>query len=166
MLNEVQLLGRVGQAPELKKLDGGSTVATFSIATTEKWKDEKGELKEATEWHNAEAWNGIADTVSKYVEKGDMILIKGKLKTEKWEKDGQKHSSTKVRVTNLHLLPKGKGGMSDQDKQDVQQSKELLEYLGSLPEAEKTAFKEKFINFKKFISEENLNKDTAGFLGF
>lgn len=90
MLNKVQLIGRLGKDPEVRNMDNGKAVANFSIACSEKWKDKNsGDVKEKTEWVNCVAWDPLADKViAKYVHKGDLIYIEGKLQTRKWEKDG------------------------------------------------------------------------------
>lgn len=103
-LNKVMLIGSVGKDPEIKDV-GGSKCATFSLATTEKYKDRNGEYRENTEWHNVTCWRGPADVVEKYVKKGSMLFIEGKLQTREWtDRDGNKRRSTGVVVDNIQLL--------------------------------------------------------------
>jgi single-strand DNA-binding protein len=104
-VNKVILLGRIGQNPEVKHLESGATVANFSIATSEKYTDKSsGEVVETTTWHNLVAWKGLAEVVEKYVKKGDMIYVEGKLQTRTWEKDGEKKYATDILVSNLQML--------------------------------------------------------------
>lgn len=112
-VNKVILVGYVGQDPQIKFLDGGNSVANFSIATSEKWKDKSGEAKERTEWHRIVAWGKLAEIVGKYVSKGKQVFIEGKLQTREWEKDGVKRYSTEVVAQNLTLLGKKSDGGSE-----------------------------------------------------
>ena len=108
--NKVQLIGRLGQTPEVKKLDSGKTVANFSLATSDKYKNAKGELIENTEWHNLVAWGKTAEIIEKYVKKGNEIAIEGKLTNRSWEdKDGNKRYATEVLVNEILLM----GGKPD-----------------------------------------------------
>jgi single-strand DNA-binding protein len=108
--NKVQLIGRLGQSPEVKHLESGKTVANFSLATNEKYKNAKGELMENTEWHNLVAWGKTAEIIEKYVQKGSEIAIEGKLTSRSWEdKDGNKRYTTEVVVNELLLMGKPKG---------------------------------------------------------
>ena len=117
--NKVQLIGRLGQNPEVKKLDSGKTVANFSIATSDKYKNAKGELIENTEWHNLVAWGKTAEIIEKYVKKGNEIAIEGKLTNRSWEdKDGNKQYRTEVLVNELLLMgskPAGKNAKKEDD---------------------------------------------------
>lgn len=119
--NKVQLIGRLGQAPEVKHLDSGKTVVNFSLATNDKYKNAKGELIENTEWHNLVAWGKTAEIIEKYVQKGSEIAIEGKLTNRSWEdKDGNKRYTTEVLVNELLLLGdkktnEKKGSKSDDD---------------------------------------------------
>jgi len=109
-VNKVILVGRVGKDPEVRHLDSGATVANFSMATSESWKDKTtGEKKETTEWHNVVMWRGLAEVAAKYVHKGDLLYVEGKMVTRKWEKDGITRYSTEVLVNNMTMLG-SKGG--------------------------------------------------------
>lgn len=109
------LVGRLGKDPEVRHLENGATVANFSMATSETYKDKTtGERKEITEWHNIVLWRGLADVASKYLHKGDMVYIEGKLRTRSWEKDNITRYSTEVVGDNMTMLsPKSSGGQSD-----------------------------------------------------
>ncbi len=102
------LIGNVGQDPEVRYLDensGGAKVASFSIATTERYRDRGGELRERTEWHNIVAWRNLADIVEQYVRKGTQLYIEGKLRTRSWEdQNHNKRYTTEVVADNLQML--------------------------------------------------------------
>lgn len=111
MRNLVILLGRVGKDPEIRTLENGSMVATFSVATSESWKDKTtGEKKEVTDWHSVVAWRGLAEIASKYLKKGSQVYIEGKMKTRSWEKDGVTRYTTEVLADNMTLIGKRSDG--------------------------------------------------------
>lgn len=104
-LNKVQLIGRLGKDPEVRNLENGAMVATFSIATDETWKDKTtGEKKTLTEWHNIVCWRGLAEIASKYLKKGSQVYIEGKMRTRSWEKDNIKRYTTEVVTDELIML--------------------------------------------------------------
>lgn len=116
-VNKVILVGRLGKEPEVRNLDNGAVVANFSIATSESYKDKTtGEKKEVTEWHNIVLWRGLAEIAQKYVHKGDLVYIEGKLRTRSWEKDGVTRYTTEVVADNMTMLgSRGGGGNSSGD---------------------------------------------------
>lgn len=106
-VNKVILLGNVGKDPEVRKLDSGISVATFSIATTERgYKLQNGtDVPERTEWHNIVLWRGLADIAEKYVKKGDKLYIEGKIKTRSYDdKSGVKRYVTEIFADNMEML--------------------------------------------------------------
>jgi single-strand DNA-binding protein len=106
--NRVQLIGHLGNDPEVKELDGGKKVAKFSMATSESYKNKSGEKVTETQWHNIVAWNGTAKLVEKLLKKGCEVAIEGKLTTRTWDdKDGTKRYMTEV-IANELLLIKSK----------------------------------------------------------
>ncbi|RAW03233.1 single-stranded DNA-binding protein [Pseudochryseolinea flava] len=112
-VNKVILVGRLGKDPEVRNLDNGAVVANFSIATSESYKDRTtGEKKEITEWHNVVLWRGLAEIAQKYLRKGDMVFIEGKLRTRSWEKDGVTRYTTEVVADNMTMLSPKTGGAS------------------------------------------------------
>ena len=118
--NKVQLIGRLGQTPEVKKLDSGKTVANFSLATSDKYKNAKGELIENTEWHNLVAWGKTAEIIEKYVKKGNEIAIEGKLTNRSWEdKDGNKRYATEVLVNEILLMGSKPAGNKTKKEDDL-----------------------------------------------
>src|SRR5687767_6067224 len=109
-VNKVILVGRLGKDPEVRNLDNGATVANFTIATSESYKDKTtGEKKEVTEWHNIVLWRGLAEISQKYLHKGDLVYIEGKLRTRSWEKEGVTRYTTEVVADNMTMLST-KGG--------------------------------------------------------
>ena len=105
--NKVQLIGHVGQDPEIKNLDGGKKVANLTIATNDSYKNDKGEKVEQTEWHKVVAWGKTAEIIEKYVTKGKEIAIEGKLTHRSYDdKNSEKRYITEVVANDLLLLGK------------------------------------------------------------
>jgi single-strand DNA-binding protein len=107
MRNKVQLIGHVGQEPEIKTLEGGKKVANITLATNENYTNYKGEKVEQTEWHRVTAWGKIADIIEKYVSKGKEIAIEGKITYRNYDsKNGEKRYITEIVANELLLLSK------------------------------------------------------------
>jgi single-strand DNA-binding protein len=107
MRNKVQLIGHVGQEPEIKNLEGGKKVANITLATNEVYYNDKGEKVEQTEWHRISAWGKTAEIIEKYVTKGKEIAIEGKLTHRSYEdKNGEKRYVSEVVANELLLLGK------------------------------------------------------------
>jgi single-strand DNA-binding protein len=105
MKNKVQLIGRVGQDPEVKNLDGGKKVVSISIATNDYYYKENGEKVEQTEWHRVTAWGKTAEIVEKFVTKGREIAIEGKLSHRSYDdKDGNKRYVTDIIANEVLLI--------------------------------------------------------------
>jgi single-strand DNA-binding protein len=105
--NKVQLIGHLGNDPEIKTFEGGKKLANFSIATNESYKNEKGEKVEETQWHRLVAWGKTADIIEKFVTKGKEIAVEGKLTHRSYDdKNGEKRYVTEVVVTEVLLLGK------------------------------------------------------------
>ena len=109
-LNKAMLIGNVGRDPEVRYLDGSNgqaKVATFTLATTERYRDRNGETRENTEWHNIVAWRSTADVVEKFVKKGTQVYIEGRIRTRSWDdQTGNKRYTTEIIADNLQLLGK------------------------------------------------------------
>lgn len=104
-LNKAQVIGYVGKEPELRHTPAGVAVASFSVATTERWKDKTtGEDKERTDWHDVSAWSKLGELAKEYVKKGMPVYVEGTLRTDKYEKDGQTHFRTKIQAQNIIFL--------------------------------------------------------------
>ena len=103
--NKVQLIGNLGNDPEIITLESGKKLAKFSLATNESYKDADGQKQTKTDWHNLVAWGKTCDIIEKYVTKGKEVAIEGKLTTRSWEdKDGMKRYITEVIVNELLML--------------------------------------------------------------
>jgi single-strand DNA-binding protein len=110
-VNKVILVGRLGKDPEVRNLENGATVANFTMATSESYKDRTtGEKKEVTEWHNIVLWRGLAEIAAKYLHKGDMIYVEGKLRTRSWEKEGVTRYTTEIIGDNMTMLSTQRNG--------------------------------------------------------
>ena len=109
-LNKAMLIGNVGKDPEVRYLDGSNgqaKVATFTLATTERYRDRNGETRENTEWHNIVAWRNTADVVEKFVRKGTQLYIEGRIRTRSWDdQTGNKRYTTEIIADTLQLLGK------------------------------------------------------------
>ena len=107
MKNSVQLIGHVGQEPEIKNLEAGKKLANISIATNEVYYKENGDKVEKTEWHRVTAWGKTAEIIEKYVTKGKEVAVEGKLTHRSYDdKDGNKRYITEVVVYEILLLSK------------------------------------------------------------
>ena len=105
-LNKAMIIGNCGKDAEVRMV-GENKVATFSVATAEKYKDSKsGEWKENTEWHNIVCWRHTAELAEKYIRKGTQLYIEGKIRTRSWEKDGEKRYVTEIVADTVQLLGK------------------------------------------------------------
>lgn len=108
--NSVQLIGRLGKDPEIRTFDSGSKRASFSIATTESYKDPKGEKVEETQWHNLVIWGKLANVAAQYLKKGAEVAIEGKLVHRSYETAaGEKKYVTEINVNEFVMLGNRKG---------------------------------------------------------
>jgi len=106
-LNKVQLIGNLGKDPEINVLDGNITVAKFSLATSESYRNKVGELITDTEWHSIVLWRGLAELAEKYLVKGSTVYIEGKLNTRHYDdKEGTKKYVTEIVADNMIMLDK------------------------------------------------------------
>jgi single-strand DNA-binding protein len=103
--NRVVLIGHLGANPETKKLESGKEVARFSLATTESYKNDKGEKVSETQWHNIVAWGKVAEIAGKFLEKGKEVAVEGRLVTRNYDdKEGVKRYVTEVVLSDLLLI--------------------------------------------------------------
>ena len=111
-LNKVMLIGNLGNDPETRYTQGGAAVTSIGIATSETWKDKQtGEKQERTEWHNVTFFGRLAEVAGEYLRKGSKVYVEGRLRTNSWEKDGQKHYKTEIIASEMQMLDsKGQGG--------------------------------------------------------
>ena len=111
-VNKVILLGHLGKDPEAFTFENGVKKVSFSLATTESYKDKDGNRIDQTEWHNIVLWRGLADVAEKYLNKGSQVYVEGKIKTRAWDdKDGNKRYTTEIYADNMTML----GGKRDQN---------------------------------------------------
>ena len=112
MINKVILIGNLGADPELRYTQSGTPVASFNVATTERWKGQDGQMQESTEWHRIVAWQRLAEICGEYLNKGSKVYIEGKLATRKWQdKDGVTRYTTEIVAREMKMLtPRGGGG--------------------------------------------------------
>jgi single-strand DNA-binding protein len=104
-VNKVILVGNLGKDPEVRHLESGNSVAHFTLATNEYYKDKQGNRVERTEWHNISAWRGLAELAEKYLKKGTQVYIEGKLRTRQYQdKDQQTRYITEIIADEISLL--------------------------------------------------------------
>lgn len=109
-VNKVVLIGNLGKDPDIQILEGNIVVAKFSLATTETFKDKSGQIRSETEWHTIILWRGLGELARKFLKKGSLVYIEGKLRTRSWEdKDGNKKFATEIVGDNLVMLEKKPG---------------------------------------------------------
>ena len=115
-MNKVILIGNLGRNPEISRTETGTTIAKFSMATSEKWKDKKSsEAKKHTEWHRITAFGKLAEICEEYLFKGKQVCIEGRIKTSSWEKDGNKRYSTEIIASKMEML----GGKQSMDSSET-----------------------------------------------
>lgn len=121
--NRAIIMGNLGKDPEIKTMNNGDRVASFSVATSERWKDkDTGQAKESTEWHNVVCFNqNLVKFIEQYLEKGSSVLVEGQMKTRSWEKDGIKRYTTEVVIGRFNgsvtfAGGKREGGGGDRDE--------------------------------------------------
>jgi single-strand DNA-binding protein len=104
-LNKVTLIGNVGKTPDLQTLEGNVSVAKLSLATTEFYKDKNGQQRSETEWHTVVLWRGLADLASKYLQKGSLVYVEGKIKNRSYDdKEGIKQTVTEIIADSFLML--------------------------------------------------------------
>ncbi len=124
-LNKVMLIGNVGRDPEMRYLQSGEPVTTFSVATNRRWTGTDGQPRDETEWHNVVAWRKLAEQCNEYLTKGRKVYIEGRLQTRSWDgPDGQKRYRTEIVANTMVMLdsrdPRGReGGMGMSDDREA-----------------------------------------------
>lgn len=119
-VNKVTLIGRLTKDPEAKDVNGNA-LSSFSVATSQTWKDKAGEKQEKTEFTNCTVWGKLADICNQYLKKGKLVYIEGRLQTDKYDKEGQTHYNTKVIVNDMKILSSKAedGGTTTQPEQNA-----------------------------------------------
>ncbi len=131
-VNKAILVGNVGKDPEVRYLEGGTAVASFSLATSEVYKNKSGEKVTQTEWHNIVAWRHLAELAEKYITKGKQLYIEGRITTRSWDdKDGNKRYTTEIVANSIQMLGRkgdenngGQGVSSGDQKSDTTKANE------------------------------------------
>lgn len=116
MVNKVIIIGNLGKDPEVRFTPNGQAVAKFPVATTEKWKDQQGQLQERTEWHNVVVWGKQAENCGQYLAKGRQVFVEGRIQTRNYDdKDGNKRYITEIVARDVRFLGGGGGRAAQQD---------------------------------------------------
>ncbi len=111
MKNLVILIGNLGDDPTVRYTQSGAPVASFRVATTERWKGQDGQMQESTEWHSCNAWGKLAEICGKYLQKGSKVYVEGSINTRKWQdKSGNDRYSTEIKVREMKMLDSRGGG--------------------------------------------------------
>ena len=139
-LNKVMLIGNLGKDPELRYTASGTAVASFSLATSERFKGKSGDWEEKTEWHNVTLWARLAEIAGEYLSKGKTVYIEGRLQTRKWQdRDGKDRYTTEIVGEKMQMLSgKGEGGGGGRQGGGRPASQE--EYGGGAPSYEEPVF--------------------------
>jgi single-strand DNA-binding protein len=115
MINKVILIGNLGADPEIRYTQSGTPVASFRIATTERWKGQDGQMQEQTEWHSIVAWRRLAEICGEYLAKGSRVFIEGKLQTRKWQdQNGNDRYTTEIVAREMKMLSPRSGSGGEQ----------------------------------------------------
>ena len=119
MINRVHLIGNTGKDPEIRTTGSGKKVASFSLATSESYKDHSGQKVTETQWHNIKAWGNLAEVAEKYIRKGQLLYVEGKVTYSSYDdKDGNKKYITEIIASNFQMLgkkPEGQTGESQSE---------------------------------------------------
>jgi len=118
-LNKVMLIGRLGRDPEMVYLESGTVKASFPIATNEVYKDRDGNRVEKTDWHNIVMWRGLAQVAERFLKKGTLVYVEGKLKTRSWQdQNGSKRYITEVEAVDMQMLESNRSNNNGQSNSD------------------------------------------------
>ncbi len=109
MINKAIIIGNLGADPEVRYTQSGTAVATFNVATKERWKGQDGQMQEQTEWHRIVAWGRLAEICGEYLSKGSKVYVEGRIQTRSWDdRDGNKRYTTEIVAKEMKMLdPKG-----------------------------------------------------------
>ena len=120
-LNKVMIIGNVGRDPEMRYLQSGEPVTTFSVATNRRWTGGDGQPREETEWHNVVAWRKLAEQCNEYLTKGRKVYIEGRLQTRSWDgPDGQKRYRTEIVANSMMMMDqRPRDGMSNGEDREA-----------------------------------------------
>lgn len=123
MINKAILVGNLGADPEIRYTQSGTQVATFNVATTERWRDQEGQQQESTEWHRIVAWRKLAEICGEYLHKGSKVYIEGKIQTRKWQdQNGNDRYTTEIVAREMKMLDRRDSGSDSYGSGSAQQS--------------------------------------------
>jgi len=115
MVNKAIIIGNLGGDPEIRYTQSGDAVANFTVATTEKWKDQQGQQQEQTEWHKIVAFKRLGEICGEYLGKGSKVYVEGRIQTRQWDdKDGNKRYTTEIVAREIKMLDSKRGQQSNQ----------------------------------------------------
>jgi len=129
-LNKAIIIGNVVRDPEVRQIPSGQSVASFSIATNRMWTDKTGQKQQKAEFHNIVAWGKLAEICQKYLNKGKLVMVEGRIETRSWEgQDGVKKYKTEIIAENVQLGPKTSSSLSldKENEQPIQSGEEEIE---------------------------------------
>ena len=122
-INKVIIVGNLGDDPDVRLMPNGNAVTRISIATSENWKDKQtGQSNERTEWHRVVFFNRLGEIAGEYLKKGSKVYVEGQLRTNQWEKDGQKHYTTEIIAREMQMLDSKGDGQQGQSNSRQNQS--------------------------------------------
>ncbi len=138
-VNKAILIGNLGRDPELRRTPSGTSVASFSLATTERWTGREGDRQDRTEWHNVVAWGKLAELANDYLKKGRTVYVEGRISTRSWDdRDGNKKYRTEIVASTIQFLGSagpgsGSGSGSGSSRQDSRSMDEHSDNNSSIP---------------------------------
>ncbi|HLV30236.1 MAG TPA: single-stranded DNA-binding protein [Chitinispirillaceae bacterium] len=135
-INKAILIGNLGKDPELRYTPSGQPVASFTLATTERWTDRNGQRQDRTEWHNIVAWGKLAELVNQYLKKGRSAYIEGRITTRSWDdRDGNKKYRTEIVANQIQFLGSGSSSNSADYDSVLENNNSAINQQGSEPES-------------------------------
>jgi single-strand DNA-binding protein len=134
-VNKAILIGNLGRDPELRRTPSGTSVASFSLATTERWTGREGDRQDRTEWHNVVAWGKLAELANDYLKKGRTVYVEGRISTRSWDdRDGNKKYRTEIVASTIQFLgSSGSGSGSGSSRQGSRSMGEPSDNTSSVP---------------------------------
>lgn len=140
-LNKVQIIGNLGNDPEMRYMPNGNAVANFTVATSESWKDQQGQQQEHTEWHRIVIYRKLAEIAGEYLKKGSQVYLEGKLQTRKWQdQTGQDRFTTEIIADEMQMLgARQQGGNQGQQPNQSQGASQQRKGQGQQPNQSQNA---------------------------
>jgi single-strand DNA-binding protein len=124
-LNRVQIIGRLGKDPEEKSTKNGSSFVVFSVAVDRRWKNRDGEMRKETDWFNVEAWGKLGEICREYLSKGRLVFLEGRLRTSRYEHEGETRYFTKVIANRMQMLDRPKEEEAAEEVMPVEEDMDL-----------------------------------------